>query len=52
MVRLAAIIALFISFMFLAWRITHGIWDYRLFAVLGLFLWCVSDSWDYVPWRR
>ena len=46
MVHLAAIISLALAVIFDAWRISHGIWDFRLFALLGLLLWCISGRWD------
>jgi hypothetical protein len=51
-VRIAAIISLFISVLFCAWSIKHGVWDYTLFALLGLFLWALSTAWDTRPWVR
>jgi hypothetical protein len=46
MVRIAAIISLAIAVIFDAWQVKHGVWDDRLFALLGLLLWCISDRWD------
>lgn len=46
MVHLAAIISFALGVIFDAWNITHGVWDYKLFMLIGLLLWCVSGKWD------
>ena len=52
MVRLCAIISLFVSFMFYIWTIKHGVWTWTPFMILGLLLWCISEGWDHTPWRH
>ena len=47
MVRLFAILSLFASLMCYAWSISHDRWTWTLFLILGLFLWCISEGWDY-----
>lgn len=46
MIRLLAIISLALSVIFDAWNISHGTWNYVLFLLIGLLLWCVSEKWD------
>jgi hypothetical protein len=52
MVRLAAILSLFLSLVFEGWKVSHGAFGWQLFLILGLLLWCVSEGWDHTPWRR
>ena len=53
MVRLFAILSLFLSFVFEAWTISHGVFTWNLFLVLGLLLWCVSENYDRrPPWKH
>lgn len=47
MIRLAAILSLLLSFIFEAWKISHGAFGWQLFLILGLLLWCISDRRDY-----
>jgi hypothetical protein len=51
-IRLFAILSLFLSFVFEAWKFSHGVFTWDLFLILGLLLWCISDSWDYNPRRH
>jgi hypothetical protein len=46
MVRLCAIISLALALIFEAWSISHGVFTWHLFAILGLLLWCISESWN------
>lgn len=46
MVRLAAILSLFASLLFEAWKFSHGVCTWELFMILGLLLWCISEKWD------
>lgn len=52
MVRLCAILSLFLSLVFEAWKFSHGVFTWELFLILGLFLWCISEGWDRTPWRH
>lgn len=52
MVRLLAILSLALSFIFEAWKITHGSITYMFFLILGLLLWCISEGWDRAPWKH
>ena len=42
MTHLAAIIAFILGVIFYAWSISHGIWAWEFFMLLGLALWCIS----------
>jgi hypothetical protein len=50
MVRLFAIISFALGFIFKAWSISHGAFDWQLLMLLGLLLWCISSAWDRTPW--
>lgn len=50
MIRLAAILSLFLSLICCAWSVHHGVWTWTLFLILGIFLWCISSAWDTRPW--
>jgi hypothetical protein len=45
--RIIALVMFILSVIFDAWSIKHGIWDYILFALLGLVFWCASTIHDY-----
>lgn len=47
--RLAAIICLVLAVIFYAWHIAHSPWTWTLWMLLGLLLWCVSESHPKVP---
>ena len=47
MIHIAAVIAFAFAVAFDAWSVSHGIWTWHLFALLGLLLWCLSGAWDY-----
>jgi hypothetical protein len=49
MTRLLAIISFGISVIFYGWDITHDRWTWTLFMLIGLLLWCLSDSHPRVP---
>lgn len=42
MIHLAAIIAFILAVIFWAWSLGHGVWQWELFMLLGLALWCIS----------
>jgi hypothetical protein len=46
MLRLLAIIMLAFAVCFYAWNVVHGVWSYRMFFMLGMLAWCISDRWD------
>jgi hypothetical protein len=50
MIRVLAMLAFFLSLVMLAWSVSHGSITWKLLCVLGLFLWCLSSSWDRTPW--
>jgi hypothetical protein len=50
MLRILAIISLALSFVFDVWSITHGVWTWTPFLILGILLWCISSAWDKTPW--
>lgn len=52
MARLLAILSLFLSFVFVAWKFSHGTFTWQFFLILGLLLWCISEGWDYAPWKH
>lgn len=43
MTKLLAIISFILSLIFYAWSISHGIWTWQFFMILGLALDCLSD---------
>jgi hypothetical protein len=50
MIRILAMLAFFLSLVMVAWTLSHGALTWRVLAVLGLFLWCLSSIWDRPAW--
>lgn len=43
MIKIAALVSLILAVIFWCWSLSHGIWQWQLFLLAGLALWCARD---------
>jgi hypothetical protein len=50
MFLLAAILSFALAIIFYAWNISHDVFTWTLFMLIGLFCWCISGA-SWPPWK-